>query len=190
MSKRFLFSSLAVFCVFAWFMRIWNMDLRIAWSGWSPIGYVYQSFYPHNFVQDFPSGIKVFDKSAFMYIYKVAYAYLGISPENLLPSLRAAAMQRRDFAGDAKTAWDSRPTQKARAWFCCGKKPINGARGWKGIARSGRPIRDAARKFGDLAFFGCGGSWQRRASEWMGWHPAAGAFSYPCGLIYSFRSRR
>ncbi|HBB35136.1 MAG TPA: hypothetical protein DDZ80_22900 [Cyanobacteria bacterium UBA8803] len=47
--------------------------------------YVYKQFNPHNFIQDFPSGIEVYAKSAIMQVYPLAYAVLGIPPETLLP---------------------------------------------------------------------------------------------------------
>lgn len=61
------------------------MDFKIALGGFSPVGWVYKVSHPENFTKDFPSGIENFNKSAVAHIYRLAYSYLGISPETLLP---------------------------------------------------------------------------------------------------------
>ncbi len=84
-SQAVLYGGLILFCTYVWWANIYYLDLKIAWGGWSPIDYVHQSFEPANFAKNFPSGIHNYDRSAFMHIYKLAYAYLGVSPESLLP---------------------------------------------------------------------------------------------------------
>jgi hypothetical protein len=83
--SKILILGLIVVCGFAYLGYIRNIDLEIALGGFSPIDWVNQSFKPGNFVKDFPSGIENYNKSAFMHVYKLAYGYLGIKPENLLP---------------------------------------------------------------------------------------------------------
>src|SRR5206468_7022372 len=77
-------AGLVAFCVFAWWTRLSELDLRVAWQGFSPIAYVYKSVYPDNFRADFPAGFEVWDGSAFLQAYKLAYAVLGVSPERIL----------------------------------------------------------------------------------------------------------
>ena len=65
-----------------WGLIIRNIDLKIALGGWSPIDWINQIAYPENFENNFPSGIEIFEKSAFMHIYKLAFFGLGIPTEN------------------------------------------------------------------------------------------------------------
>jgi hypothetical protein len=83
--KTALYCGLVFFCVFTWWANIFNIDIKVAWNGYSPIAYVYTSIDPVSFAKDFHSGIiDLLDYSAFMHIYKLAYK-IGISPENLMP---------------------------------------------------------------------------------------------------------
>lgn len=84
-SPLVLHSGLILFCIFVWLSKIKDIDLHIAWGGFSPIAYVYKSFYPENFLKDFPSGYELYDKSVFMHVYKIAYGYFGIIPETMIP---------------------------------------------------------------------------------------------------------
>jgi len=45
-SEKFLYIILALFFVFAWWKLIYYIDLKIAWGGFSPIGWVYKISYP------------------------------------------------------------------------------------------------------------------------------------------------
>ena len=83
--QRIVFIFLILIITYLWWTISREIDLKIAWGGFSPIGWVCKSFMPDNFVRDFPQGDEDYDKSAFMHIYKIAHSYLGIPPETLLP---------------------------------------------------------------------------------------------------------
>ena len=83
--SKILILGLIVVCGFAYLGYIRHIDLEIALGGFSPIDWINQSFQPNNFAKNFPSGIENYNRSAFMHVYKLAYGYLGIRPENLLP---------------------------------------------------------------------------------------------------------
>ena len=74
-----------LFFLFAWWTFTYNIDLKIAWSGFSPIGWVYRTFDPAAFSGNFHNGEEDFSKSAFMHIYLYAYKCFNITPEILLP---------------------------------------------------------------------------------------------------------
>lgn len=84
-SAKWLYLFLPLFCLFVWWTYADNIDLEIAWQGFSPVHWVYQISNPVNFTRDFPSGVENLKSSAFMHIYLLAYNYLGIKPESLLP---------------------------------------------------------------------------------------------------------
>lgn len=84
-SPRFLYGGLVMFCGYAWWEKTSHLDLLVAIRGQSPVAYVYRFFYKANFVNNFPSVANAYNKSAFMHFYKLAYAYLGITPEALMP---------------------------------------------------------------------------------------------------------
>jgi hypothetical protein len=72
-----------------WWSQVRQIDARIAWFGWSPVGYVYQSAYPANFARDFSNGTQDYGFSLLIRLYKMAYLSFGIPPESLLPGVIA-----------------------------------------------------------------------------------------------------
>ncbi len=79
-----LFLGFAVMLGVAYLTKIRYMDLYSAWIGFTPIAYVYQKMLPEQFALNFFSGIENFDRSLIMWIYPLAYKFLGIPPEWLL----------------------------------------------------------------------------------------------------------
>lgn len=67
-----------------------QIGLKAATDGWSPIFWVFAQLHPSQFVNDFPSGIAVYDRSLPMHVYLLASKYLGIQPEVLLPIMVGA----------------------------------------------------------------------------------------------------
>lgn len=76
---------LAALLSFAWWAYTYNLKLVDAWSGFSPVAYVYESFEPQSFARNFPGGVEALDASAFMHLYKIGYAELNLRPELLQP---------------------------------------------------------------------------------------------------------
>lgn len=87
--EKLLFLILSLFLTFKWLVVTKYIDLKIAWGGFSPIFWIYKSANPENFIKDFPSGIELYDNSAFMYVYKLFYNVFGVAPETLLPIIIA-----------------------------------------------------------------------------------------------------
>ena len=71
----------ALTCLFVWWENIRALDLYFAATGWSAIDWVNHLRFPENFARDFPSGIAVYGRSAFMQVYPAALSLLGIEPE-------------------------------------------------------------------------------------------------------------
>jgi hypothetical protein len=88
-SSKALYIGLLLFLSFVWWEYTYYIDLKIAWGGYSPIAWVYKTSHPANFVRDFSGGTEAFSKSAVSHIYRVAYIYLGVKPEILLPGIIA-----------------------------------------------------------------------------------------------------
>lgn len=61
-----------------------NVDLRIAWLGWSPLDYVAHKLMPENFNRDWPNGIKDMHYLWPMRVYYYLAKYLDISPMSTL----------------------------------------------------------------------------------------------------------
>lgn len=74
----------AVIWGLTWYFSTRQIDLVIAWDGWSAIDWVSQMKYPENYTKNFPAGIQVYQHSAFMRIYPWADSLLGIGPEVLV----------------------------------------------------------------------------------------------------------
>jgi len=72
---------LIIVCFVEWSIKSRDIDSIIAVSGWSPIDWVSHLNNPQNYSNDFPSGISLYDKSAFMKIYPFLNNVLGISTE-------------------------------------------------------------------------------------------------------------
>lgn len=89
LSSVLLYLGLIIFCIFTWLLKVRNLDLQIAWGGFSPIAYVYKTYHTANFARDFPGGVEQLGKSAVIHIYNLAFHYLGITPEALLPAIVA-----------------------------------------------------------------------------------------------------
>lgn len=75
---------LMLVCVNIWSVQLPNVDWTISLSGFSPIDWVNHSKFPENFASDFPSGLQSYDKSLFMYVYKLADSVFGLSAERLI----------------------------------------------------------------------------------------------------------
>lgn len=71
-------------CFKVWSAQAPNVNWDIALSGFSPIDWVNHSKFPENFARDFPSGSQAYDKSLFMYVYRLADSFFGVSPEKLI----------------------------------------------------------------------------------------------------------
>ncbi len=76
---------LALFFLSIWFLYVRDEDIYMAWNGYTPITYVYQSYHPQILAKDFFNGTQLFDTSIFMRIYKYLYTYFGVKPESLIP---------------------------------------------------------------------------------------------------------
>lgn len=67
-----------------WFFSVRELDLKIAWFGWSPIDWVNQLTLPGNFRDNFSTGIEAYRFSAFMQVYPLAWKFLGVPPVQLI----------------------------------------------------------------------------------------------------------
>jgi len=76
---------LALLFLSIWFLYVSDEDIYMAWNGYTPITYVYQSYHPQILAKDFFNGTQLFDTSIFMRTYKYLYAYFGVTPESLIP---------------------------------------------------------------------------------------------------------
>lgn len=76
--------ALIFICFKVWYVHAPNVHWGIALSGFSPIDWVNHYNLPQNFVRDFPSGTQAYDKSLFMYVYRLADSFLGVSAERLI----------------------------------------------------------------------------------------------------------
>lgn len=74
-------------CWSVWAVQTLNTQWNIALSGFSPIDWVNHSNLPQNFYKDFPSGSRSYDKSLFMYVYRLADSFFGVSAERLIPGV-------------------------------------------------------------------------------------------------------
>lgn len=76
---------LASLCLFAWLLKLPDINWTIALTGWSAIDWVAHTTHPENFVRDFLNGSELYDKSSFMHIYPLVQQWFGITPESLIP---------------------------------------------------------------------------------------------------------
>jgi len=83
---------LGPFLAWAWWVQVGDIELRYAWYGLGPMGYTYKKADPQGFARDFPNSTEEFDKSAVMRLYPLAYRWLGLEPERLVPVMMAAEM--------------------------------------------------------------------------------------------------
>ena len=83
-SPAFPIATLAAFCALVWWSNVRQIDLIYVSFGYSPSAWVYETFFPADFAENFASGTAAYTKSAFMHIYPLAYKFLGIAPENLI----------------------------------------------------------------------------------------------------------
>jgi hypothetical protein len=67
--------------VVIWWIVTADLDLRYAWGGWSAADWINHRNLPEHFARDFPSGVTLYEKSAFMWIYALADRWLGIPAE-------------------------------------------------------------------------------------------------------------
>lgn len=90
--RRTQFVASGLFLLFLCWANTHKLDLYAAWLGYSPMASVYQQFEPEHFARDFSSGSGGFGKneSLFMYTYTVAYRFLDILPETLMPFVASA----------------------------------------------------------------------------------------------------
>jgi len=95
---KYIYVGLFLFFLFCWWANTRDINIEWALKGMSPIDWVNQSFNPDNFVKNFPSGVENMDVSFFMHIYKLAYSYLGINPETLLPFIIGIEIMTMMFA--------------------------------------------------------------------------------------------
>ncbi|MFC1805571.1 hypothetical protein ACFL09_01155, partial [Planctomycetota bacterium] len=82
-------AALVAFGVWLWWGRAADLDLHYAAHGFGPMAYTYKRHHPDQFRRDFPGGAENFDKSAPMHAYPLAYRYLGVPPERLVPVILA-----------------------------------------------------------------------------------------------------
>ena len=55
-----------------------------AYRGYSPVGWVYAHEHPADFAKSWPNGTESYDRSAVMWVYLLAYRYVGLEPEILV----------------------------------------------------------------------------------------------------------
>ncbi len=82
--SQFFYIGLFLFFLMAWYRYTHDIDMEIAVVGFSPVDWINQWCHPGNFIKNFPNGVEIYDKSAFMLIYKFFYTYLGVAPEKLI----------------------------------------------------------------------------------------------------------
>jgi len=78
-NPRALRGSVILFCIFAWWISVIHRDIKTAFEGFLPIVWMYRYSNPNYFTNDFLVSMKLFDKSALMYVYPLAYKYFGLS---------------------------------------------------------------------------------------------------------------
>ncbi|MBM4035858.1 MAG: hypothetical protein FJ291_29315 [Planctomycetes bacterium] len=83
------FALIAPLLAWVWWVQVGDMGLRYASYGLGPMGYVYKAADPEGFARDFPNSTEEFDKSAVMQVYPLAYRWLGVEPERLVPVMMA-----------------------------------------------------------------------------------------------------
>jgi hypothetical protein len=88
---------LALTGIAVWWSWTFEVHALLAVKGFSPIGWIYKSVHPGNFLLDFPGGIENYRLSAFMHVYTAAHA-IGMSPESLLPVVIAFEIALLSFA--------------------------------------------------------------------------------------------
>jgi hypothetical protein len=76
--------ALIFICLKVWYHQIPNIHWAIALSGFSPIDWLNHHNLPQNFDRDFPNGTQAYDKSLFMYVYRLADSLFGITAERLI----------------------------------------------------------------------------------------------------------
>jgi len=74
-----LISLLILVCI-VYYYNTRDVEFRIAYKGYGPQDYVNQKLYPHNFQNNWPSGIMNYDNSLPMKVYYYLAKYCGISP--------------------------------------------------------------------------------------------------------------
>jgi len=79
------YSGLVPLLAVLWWGRVEDLRLEFASYGVGPMSYVYKAANPQRFAKDFPGGVEQFRASAPMHIYRLAYAVLGIEPEQVFP---------------------------------------------------------------------------------------------------------
>ena len=83
---------LAAFGVFLWWGRAADLDLLYAAYGFGPMELTARTAHPERFARDFPSGVENLAKAAPMHAYPLAYRFLGVPPERMVPVVLAAEM--------------------------------------------------------------------------------------------------
>ncbi|MDP3231122.1 MAG: hypothetical protein Q8N13_24530, partial [Acidovorax sp.] len=84
MSSTLGLLALIFICFQVWGTHAPNLNWVTALSGFSPIDWVNHHNLPGNFSKDFPSGSQPYDKSLFMYVYRLADSFFALSAERLM----------------------------------------------------------------------------------------------------------
>lgn len=79
--------ALIFICLKIWYEKTPNINWTVALMGWSPIDWVNHHNLEGNYLSDFPTGAQNYDKSFFMYIYRLADFFLGVSADVLMPNI-------------------------------------------------------------------------------------------------------
>lgn len=91
-TRRLLSSTLGLLALIFICFKVWgvhapDLNWTIALSGFSPIDWVNHHNLSGNFSGDFPSGSQPYDKSLFMYVYRLADSFFAVSAERLMPGV-------------------------------------------------------------------------------------------------------
>lgn len=76
--------ALIFICFKVWTAHAPNVNWDIALSGFSPIDWVNHFNFPQNFTKDFPQGSQSYNASLFMYVYRLADSFFGVTAERLV----------------------------------------------------------------------------------------------------------
>lgn len=83
-STAFGMLALIFICINVWSTQAPNVSWDIALSGFSPVDWINHLNLTENFVKDYPQGSQSYNASLFMYVYRLADAFLGLSAERLI----------------------------------------------------------------------------------------------------------
>ena len=84
-TKGFLFFAGLLIAGGVWWINGTCIDVRIAYSGFTPVEWNLFETLPSHFVKDFPTGLAGYNTSLFMHIYPLLSRTLHVSVETLMP---------------------------------------------------------------------------------------------------------